>query len=49
MDIRVYDGNDNLYYKNELPINHWVKLNREYYNKWRTEVYEEGELIYYNN
>jgi autotransporter strand-loop-strand O-heptosyltransferase len=47
-DIRYYDENNNLIYQNNLPINHWVKLNTQYYTKWRTEVYENGELIYSN-
>jgi len=44
-NIKLFDQN-NLIYENNLPINSWVKLNREYYTKWRTEVYENGELIY---
>ena len=44
-DIKLFDEN-NLIYEKNLPINSWVKLNREYYSKWRTEVYENGELIY---
>ena len=44
-NIKLFDHN-NLTYENNLPINSWVKLNREYYTKWRTEVYENGELIY---
>ena len=44
-DIKLFDEN-NLIYEKNLPINSWVKLNREYYTKWRTEVYENGELIY---
>jgi len=48
LDIRYYDENNNLIYQNNLPINHWVKLNKQYYTKWRTEVYENEELIYSN-
>jgi autotransporter strand-loop-strand O-heptosyltransferase len=44
-DIKLFDEN-NLIYEKNLPINSWVKLNRQYYTKWRTEVYENGELIY---
>ena len=45
LEIKMYDG-ENLIYSNELPINHWVKLNREYYTKWRTEIRENGQLIH---
>jgi autotransporter strand-loop-strand O-heptosyltransferase len=44
-NIKMYSG-DKLIYQNTLPINCWVKLNREYYTDWRTEVWENGELIY---
>ena len=44
-DIKMYAG-DKLVYQNTLPINRWIKLNREYYADWRTKVWENGELIY---
>jgi autotransporter strand-loop-strand O-heptosyltransferase len=44
--IKFYDDNNNLAYQNELPINSWVKLNTEYFVKWRTTVEEEGKIIY---
>ena len=46
-DIKIYNNDNNqLYYSNTLPINSWVKLNREYFTNWRYEVYENGDLIY---
>jgi autotransporter strand-loop-strand O-heptosyltransferase len=46
-DFRVefYDG-PTLIYHDKLKCNHWVKLNREYYTKWRTVVYKDGEKVY---
>jgi autotransporter strand-loop-strand O-heptosyltransferase len=44
-EIKMYGG-DKLIYQNKFPINRWVRLNREYYTDWRTEVWENGELIY---
>jgi autotransporter strand-loop-strand O-heptosyltransferase len=44
-DIKMFAG-EKLVYRNTLPINRWVKLNREYYADWRTEVWENGVLIY---
>ena len=35
-------------YSTELPFNSWTKLNKGYYVKWETKVYEDGGLIYYN-
>jgi autotransporter strand-loop-strand O-heptosyltransferase len=47
LDIKIYNNDTNqLYYNNTLPINSWVKLNREYFTNWRYEVYENGDLIY---
>jgi len=46
--IKMFDGDDNLIYSNTLSINSWVKLNREYYTDWRTEVWENDILIYEN-
>ena len=44
--IKVYDENELCIYQNTIKSNHWVKLNRQYYTKWRTEIYEDGNLIY---
>ncbi len=46
--IKMIDGNDNVIYSNTLSINSWVKLNRGYYTDWKTEVWENNELIYEN-
>lgn len=48
--IEFSDENNVCLYSNILPINHWVKLNREYYTKWNAKVYEiinnDETLIY---
>ena len=46
-DFRVefYDGPTLIYHDN-LKCNHWIKLNREYYTKWRTVVYKDGVKVY---
>ena len=43
--IEFYDGPTLIYHDN-LKCNHWVKLAREYYTKWRTVVYKDGEKVY---
>lgn len=45
-NIVFLDENDKVQYQNNLPINHWVKLNRQYFTKWRTQIRTGGELIY---
>jgi autotransporter strand-loop-strand O-heptosyltransferase len=46
-DFRVefYDG-EQLVHSDVIKCNHWIKLAREYYTKWRTVVYKDGEKVY---
>jgi autotransporter strand-loop-strand O-heptosyltransferase len=46
--IEFYDEVEKCHYSEMLPINHWVKLNRQYFTKWTTKVWEDGVLIYEN-
>ena len=47
-EVRFYDENDVCHYQNTIKSNSWVRLNRQYYTKWKTYVYQDGELIYEN-
>jgi len=44
--IEFFDEVGKCHYSEVLSINHWVKLNREYYTKWNVKVWEESNLIY---
>ncbi len=46
--VCFYDEKGVLYYSNEIGPNCWVKLNRTYYTKWITRVWENDQLIYQN-
>jgi len=46
--VRVYDENDEIYYQKTVLINHWIKLSRRYYTKWKTKIWQDGKLIYEN-
>lgn len=46
--IEFYDEVGKCHYSEVLPINHWVRLNREYYTKWTAKVWEGETLIYEN-
>jgi autotransporter strand-loop-strand O-heptosyltransferase len=46
LKIKCYDGNNKIAYENDLSINSWIKLNKEYFIKWRTTVEESGKIIY---
>ncbi len=46
--IQFLDEKGSIQYENILPINSWVKLNRQYYTKWTTKVWENGNLVYEN-
>jgi len=47
-DVRFYDENDVCHYQNTIKSNSWVRLNRQYYTKWKTYIYQDGQLIYEN-
>ena len=47
-NIKMFDEKDVCQYENTLPINHWIKLNKEYYTKWTTKIWEDNNLIYEN-
>lgn len=45
--IKMFDENI-LVYENTITPNHWIRLNRKWFTKWRTEIWNEGKLIYEN-
>ena len=45
-EIKFFDEHEICHYHNKTEINRWFKLNREYFTKWRTKVWEDGTLIY---
>jgi autotransporter strand-loop-strand O-heptosyltransferase len=45
--VQYFDG-DKLVYENTIGSNSWIKLNREYYTKWESKVFMNGELIHHN-
>jgi autotransporter strand-loop-strand O-heptosyltransferase len=44
--IEFYDELGKCHYSNTLSINHWIRLNREYFTEWNTKVWENGYLIH---
>lgn len=42
---KFYDE-DKLIHDQTIKANHWIRLNRGYYTKWITKVWEDGKLIY---
>ena len=47
--VKFFDEKGVCHYdNNNLKINSWVRLNREYYTKWNAKVWENGNLIYDN-
>ena len=47
LNVKFFDNNQ-LVYDNDININSWVKMNKQYYTNWRVEVRENDELIYTN-
>ena len=46
--VQFFDDKGVLHYENLLSINSWVKLNRQYFTRWKTKVWENDNLIYEN-
>jgi len=44
--VQFLDEKGSIYYQNTIKANHWVRLNRQWYTKWRTKVFEGKDLIY---
>jgi autotransporter strand-loop-strand O-heptosyltransferase len=45
-EIKFFDEFGVCHYQNKTKSNHWFKLNRQYFTKWNTKVWEDGTLIY---
>ena len=46
--VKFFDENGNCHYENNIDKNEWVRLNREWFTKWKTEIWQKGKLIYEN-
>jgi len=44
--VQFLDEKGSIYYQNTIKANHWVRLNRQWYTKWRTKVFDGKDLIY---
>jgi len=44
--IQFFDGSNKLHYDEVLNINSWIRLNRQYYTKWTTKIWENDNLVY---
>jgi autotransporter strand-loop-strand O-heptosyltransferase len=47
-NIKFFDEEGVCHYENTIKPNHWVKLSRNYYTKWRTTVTRDNVIIYDN-
>jgi len=45
-EVKFFDEHGVCHYHNKTEANRWFKLNREYFTKWQTKVWEDGTLIY---
>lgn len=44
--VQFFDEQGTCHYENTIKSNSWVKLNRKYFTKWTTKVFENDELVY---
>jgi len=47
-NVKFRDEQGVVQYENNISLNTWVKLNREYYTKWNTQITKDGNIIYEN-
>jgi autotransporter strand-loop-strand O-heptosyltransferase len=45
-EVKFFDEHGVCHYNNKTEANRWFKLNREYFTKWQTKIWEDGTLIY---
>jgi autotransporter strand-loop-strand O-heptosyltransferase len=44
--LQFTDESGQVYYEDILPINSWIKLNRQYFTRWTAKIWENDSLIY---
>jgi autotransporter strand-loop-strand O-heptosyltransferase len=44
--VKFFDEKGSIVYENTIKSNCWVRLNRQYYTRYTTKVWQDGELIY---
>jgi autotransporter strand-loop-strand O-heptosyltransferase len=47
-EVSFFDENGKCIYNTNIKSNSWVRLNRTWFTKWSTKVWQDGELIYTN-
>jgi autotransporter strand-loop-strand O-heptosyltransferase len=47
--VKFFDENEVCQYENKIASNHWVRLSRKFYTKWKVKVWENQSLIYERN
>lgn len=45
-EVKFFDEVSMCHYNDKIKSNHWIKLNRKYFTKWNTKIYENGVVIY---
>ncbi len=46
--VKFYDEDLKCHYEKTIQSNRWVRVNRKYFTKWNTKVWENDELLYDN-
>lgn len=45
-DVKFFDEYDVCHYSQKIASNSWIRLNRQYYTKWTTKIWEGENQIY---
>jgi len=46
--VKFFDNNGICYYSKDIDKNEWIRLNREWFTNWKTEIWQRRKLIYEN-
>lgn len=46
--VRFFNEDGSCPYENTIKPNHWVRLNKRYYTKWKTVIRRDNQIIYEN-
>ena len=45
-DVKFFDEYDVCHYSQKIPANSWIRLNRQYYTKWTTKIWDGENQVY---
>ena len=47
--VKFFDDKGVCHFEQSIKANHWVRLNRQWYTRWQSKVWENGKDLIYNS